>query len=73
MEEKCQILLLPQHRMVHISERIRETEKNATFPSSVKHICQEKQDTFNATVTQLLFDFPKHAVAHFAPFLAPFC
>ena len=24
------------------------------------------------TVAQLLFDFIKHAVAHFAPFLAPF-
>ena len=32
MEEKVQILLLPQHRMV---QRMQETEKNATFPASV--------------------------------------
>ena len=25
------------------------------------------------TVTQSLFDFIRHAVVHFAPFLAPFC
>ena len=24
-------------------ERMRETEKNATFPASAGHICQEKQ------------------------------
>ena len=68
---------------------MRETAKNATFPTSVGHICQEKQDIqickiwtahvqfsfscyLSTIVAQLLFDFIKHAVAHFASFIAPF-
>ena len=40
-KKKCQRLLLPQHRMVHIMERMRETEKNATLPASVGHLSRE--------------------------------
>ena len=57
-------------------ERMRETEKNATFPASIGHICQEKKTSKLAKeglrIAQLLFDFIKHAVAHFGPFRAPF-
>ena len=37
----CQILLLPLHRMVHISEKNARRSKNATFLISVVLICQE--------------------------------
>ena len=63
-------------------ESVRETEKFATFPGSVGHICQEK--TFNVAnytcsgllfcylltiVAHLLLDDIKHTVAHFASIL----
>ena len=46
IEKKCQILLLSQHRMVHISgKRERKLRKmQQTFPGSIGHIYQEKKD-----------------------------
>ena len=68
--------------MCILVERMRETEKNA----KISCICRTHSDLKNRdyactasfscylslTVTQLLFDFINHAVAHFGPFHAPF-
>ena len=56
--------------------RMRETEKNATFPTSVGHIYEEQRDIHICKIetahAQLPVDFIKHAVARFALFLALF-
>ena len=81
--KKCQILLLPHHRMVHISRKIREAEKMQHFlhlydKSTKRNITIKfaRAGLFSChlskTLTQLLSDFIKHAVDHFASFLTPF-
>ena len=80
-------LLLPQHRMVHISawkecKKLRKCNisciSRTCLSREIKHSNLQNTDCACAvcfllipmTVTQLLFDFIKHEVAHFTPFLA---
>ena len=52
----------------HLSKEIRHLNwQNRYRACAVLFFCY-----FSTTVTQLLIDFIKHAVAHFPPFLAPF-
>ena len=70
--KKCQILLLPQHRIVHISEKTERTKKSAKFPGSVGHICQEKQDIQIrelATAHAQFFGYLSTTVAQFTYYL----
>ena len=88
--KKCQILQLPQHKMVHASRKNAKSREKCNIScicrthlsSKIRHLNLQNRDYtcvvsfffyLSTIVAQLLFDLIKHAVAHFASFLSPFC
>ena len=62
--EKCNIC----HIRTHLSREIRHSDlQHRDCACPVLFFCY-----LSRTVPELLFDFIKHAVVHFAPFLVPF-
>ena len=66
-QEECWKLRKMQH-FLHLSREI----KHSNLQNSVCTCVVLFSFYFSSTVAQSLFDFNKHAVAHFACFLAPF-